>query len=187
MTAGPAVTLLATAALAACTTGNDLGGAWRVTEMSGEPVVHEPSTGEPTVGIELLFGHYGPDIAGLVKYYRTTDFQFPRNPLKPDNQCAGAYMRNGKASADTYRIEFDLDGCVPGSATEATLLLRGSFKLDDQGLLQGELRVLEDASPLHGKFQTMTFERLKAAGAVDSGELICETPDRDAGNFFNCL
>jgi len=170
-----------------CTTGNDLGGAWRVTEMSGEPIIHDPITGKATVGIELLFGHYGTDLEGLVRFYRTADFQFWRKPLNPDRQCSGTYMRNGTASADTYQIEFDLDGCLPGAATESTLLVRGIFRLDDDELLQGELKVLDDASLLYDKTQTMTFTRIKAAGAVDSEELICETPNQDAGNFFNCL
>ncbi len=174
-------------ALIGCTTGNDLGGAWRITEASGDKVIYDDQTGDATVGIELLLGHYGPDIAGLVRFYRTDAFQFKRNPLKPDNQCACTFMRNGNASADTYRIEFDLDGCLPGIAVQSTLLVRGSFTLDADEQLDGSLRVLQTGSPMHDRSQKMTFARIKAAGAIDSNELICETPDQDAGNFFNGL
>ena len=45
----------------------------------------------------------------------------------------------------------------------------------------------QTGSPMHDRSQKMTFARIKAAGAIDSNELICETPDQDAGNFFNGL
>jgi hypothetical protein len=170
-----------------CTAGNDLGGTWRVTErpLLGDKLVFDENSGEPDVGIELMIGHYGPDLAGLVRFYRTTKFQFPRSALKPDGDCACTFMHNGQVSADNTKMEFDLRGCLPGAATRAQLLVRAELELDAGGQLDGRWRVLDDNKEWSGKSQQFTFTRTGPAGAVDSRDLICETPDQDVGNIYN--
>lgn len=173
----------------ACATGNDLGGTWRVTEgpLLGDKLVFDEKSGEPDVGIELMIGHYGPDLTGLVRFYRTSKFQFPRKAFKPDSDCACTFMHNGQVSADNTKMEFDLKGCIPGAATRSQLLVRAELELDADAQLDGRWRVLDDKKEWSGKSQKFTFVRTGAAGAVDSRDLICETPDQDAGNIYNGL
>ena len=174
----------------ACTSGNELGGTWRLVkgDLLGDKVVFDESTGEADVGIELLIGQYGPDIAGLVRFYRTNKFQFLRSELMPDNDCACTFMHNGRVSADNTRMEFDLRGCVPGAATRSQLLMRAALEFDDSGQLDGNWVVLDgNNKQWSGKSQHFTFARIAFGSAVDSRDLICETPDQDVGNIYNGL
>ncbi|GEM_PF-3357384 len=172
-----------------CGSESDLGGGWRVLEkpLLGDKIIYDENSGEPEVGIELLIGHYGPDVAGLVRFYRTNAFQFRRSELKPDSDCACTFMRKGKTAADASSLEFDLEGCVPGSATRSSLLVRATLELDASGQLDGKLTVLDNQSPLKGRSQKWTFKRVATSGAIDSSDLICETPDAKDGNTFNGL
>lgn len=184
-----ALLLSAIALAVGCTSGNDLGGTWRsgLQGPVGDKLIFDEDSGEPDVGVELLIGHYGPDMTGLVRFYRTSTFQFPRSALKPDSDCACTFMHNGRVSADSTQIEFDLRGCVPGAATKAQLLIRASLELDAEGQLEGRFKVLDDHAQWSGKNQQFTFSRTGPQGAVDSRDLICETPDQDAGNNYNGL
>lgn len=181
--------LFAAIALAGCTTGNDLGGVWRADgeQISGDKLLFNDNAGQTEVGLELLIGHYGPDLAGLVRFYRTPTFQFPRSAIKPDNDCACTFMHNGRVSADNTAMEFDLRGCVPGAATRSQLLIRAELELDAAGQLEGRLKVLDDDKEWSGKSQRFLFTRTVPQGAVDSRDLICETPDQDVGNIYNGL
>lgn len=172
-----------------CATGDDLGGTWRAVagEAIGDKLVFDEVTGEADVGIELLVGHYGPDMTGLVKFYRTSKFQFPRTATNPDNECACTFIHAGKVSADSTQLEFDLRGCIPGAASHSQLLVRAELELDTEGVLEGHFRILDKNPEWTAKTQTFTFERVAAAGVFSSSDLICETPDQDDGNIYNGL
>lgn len=173
-----------------CSAGNDLGGAWRVEKdapLVGDKLVYDDTSDQRAVGIELLIGHYGTDIAGLLKFYDNEDFLSPRSATNPKGQCACTFIHNGRANAEHTHVEFDLKGCLPGSATAAQMLIRGELNLSADGRLEGRIKVVGDDPLWAGKTQQFTFLRTASVGAVDDTDLICETPDQDEGNIYNGL
>jgi len=88
------------------------------------------------LGVELVLGAYGPDLAGLMRYYRSAQFDLARSPLPPRKECECAFLHQAKVDA-TGRVTFVLDACVPGTSPDAPLALRGELTLRDDGRLVG--------------------------------------------------
>ncbi len=166
---------------AGCPSGNELGGVWRLVETDSV-LIFDPATGKPDVGIEVQLGHYGLDIAGVMRFYRTRKYDLTRDATSPYFECACTYMRKGRYGANSKTFEFVMEGCLPGSATTAKRFVHGSLQLDDSDQLVGTLRV-DDDSQWKGKLETLVLSRHGAAGSVLAGEFACERIiDTDAGN-----
>ncbi len=176
---------LASCLIVGCADGNDLGGIWHAVVPPGDVLIHDDQAVPASIGVELVIGHYGPDIAGVLRYYRSDDFIVPREPTQPWLECLCNYLHQGRYSGAV--MTFTTRGCVPGSATEADLPLRGRFEFDAEGGLGGTLSVNQPDSPLYGTMETLHFERTSTAGAIFDSDLTCERPAADEGNPYNGL
>lgn len=170
--------------LPGCTSTNELGGKWRPVETDGT-IIRNPAPGGDDLGFELVMEHYGPDIAGLIRFYRNTEYERSRDPKSPFSECACVYMRSGTYGAKSKSYRFRTEGCVPGVATHSNIALRGALELNDESQLVGTLRVedLNHPSEINGLVQNMVLEREATAGAILASEFSCERPaNADAGN-----
>ncbi len=173
---------------AGCLSGNELGGVWRPVQTDGK-LIYDEDSGEPTVGFEFWMEHYGPDIVGLIRFYRPADdFTAPyEEPRKPDTafQCACIYMHGGRYSETLKSYKFSTKGCLPGTARNSSVLLSGAFKLNDEGQLKGTLQV-DKPVPSPDQIEEMTLEREAAAGSILASEFVCDRiTDADAGNTYS--
>ena len=183
--AGVAFATLLAVSLAGCPTTNEFGGVWRPVETDGK-LIYNPETGLPTLGFELVMEHYGPDIAGLIRFHRNTDYERTRDPTTPFNECACIYMHKGRYGDKSKSYEFITVGCLPGVASNANIPTRGLLTLNDDGQLVGTLRVDDPTSAHDGKVQNMVLERQAAAGSILASDFLCEQPvDADAGNIHS--
>ncbi len=172
--------LLSIALLPACESTNLLGGVWRATEAPTGDTLVGPDQDMP--GVELVLGHYGPNVSGLVRFYRSDDYAVPREAAAPRRECACAFVHKGRWSSATERFSFVLRGCMPGEAVADQVYVRGDFALsaDSPSLLEGTLEVEDPASSLYGRRQRWSFERFDS---VSTSDLSCEpVTDADAGN-----
>jgi hypothetical protein len=65
----------------ACTTANELGGIWRgQPDQASVPLLYDVSDPKRDLGVELVLGHYGPDVTGLLRFYTDAAFELPRDP-----------------------------------------------------------------------------------------------------------
>ena len=182
------LTMLAALAVGLCTaceSDNQLGGVWRQIAPATGDLVISPAEGFSAVGVELVLGHYGPDVAGVIRFYRRDNFESSRDPYAPARQCACTYLRQGRWSGASDRLTFSLKGCLPGEASQQSLYTLGDFLLvdDPQVNLAGTLTVEEPNSPLYGRQQSWQFERVSSVSASD---LTCPTiEDSERGNTAN--
>lgn len=181
--------MLAGLVLVACSSSADLGGVWRATApASGDNQLLVQSPDDP-VGVELVLGQYGVDVAGLVRFYHRGPlgaFDHARLAAAPDRECECVHLQQGKANPDTGALSFVLQGCLPGSATEAVVRVRGGLQLGGDGRLTGILAVAQPDSPLDGKTVALVFDRQTAQ--VDLVDLQCDTPvDASHGNTSSGL
>jgi len=181
-----ALALLAVGAVVGCDSTNVLGGVWRMSAPpTGDSLIGFGAPKEGTVGVELVLGHYGPDVTGLLRFYRTDDFVLPRQASAPKRECGCTFLRRGRWNTPNKRLDFVLQGCLPGAATRQTVYVRGDFTLNADGTLAGGLEVEDPASAHFGRRQLWTFERFEG---VSRSDLICEPEtDADAGNTANGL
>ncbi len=181
-------TCVACLIITGCPTGNELGGMWRPVKTEGN-LIYDSVTGEPTVGFELWMEHYGPDIAGLIRFYRpadewTAEYEAPRDP-RTDNQCGCIYMHNGRYGETWKSYRFTTKGCLPGIAGQSVVHLSGAFTLNDDDQLTGRLKV-EGDSPHAGEVENMVLEREASAGSILPSEFTCERVlDANAGNIHS--
>jgi len=169
-----------------CTTSNNTGGVWRAqAPLQGETnaILFEPG-GQP-VGIELVLGEFGPDLSGLVRYYRagpTGPFDQPRRAAAPDFECACAYLHDGRIDS-TGLVTFTLQACAPGVQAKGKIRLRGRFMIQADGRLVGKLQVDSPGSSADGSSVDLAFERALPSGDVDPRDLQCAQPlDAEHGN-----
>ena len=167
-----------------CDSTNVLGGVWRaVGTPTGDPIIGAGMTLDSPLGVELVLGHYGPDVTGLLRFYRNAEYTLPRYPGIPSKECGCAFLHQGRWSDNAERLNFVLKGCLPGAATTQTVYVRGDLTLDEDGTLTGSLQVEDPASAYFGKKQAWVFERFSS---VSSSDLTCEpVTDADAGNTAN--
>lgn len=169
--------------LQGCPSGNELGGTWRPVLPTSGALVHHPITGDASLGIELVLGHYGPDVAGVMRFYRSTDYDLTRDWTPPDFECACLYLHKGRYGATSSSFEFVTNGCLPGIATQESVFVRGTFKLDQETRLVGQLRIDDPASTHDGLIEELIFTRTASAGSTLTSDFTCgHTDDADAGN-----
>lgn len=175
---------------AACSTSADLGGVWRATappQSADNPLLYQ-APGDP-VGVELVLGQYGADVAGVMRWYHRGplgDFDHARLAGVPDNECECVHLQQGKADTASGALSFVLQGCLPGSAPNTAVRVRGGMKLGEDGRLDGTLTVDQPGSPLNGKQVALVFER--RATRLEATDLQCEQPvDASHGNTLSGL
>lgn len=175
---------LVAVALTACATGPDVDGVWHATAPATGPansLVYAGPVDAAPLGVELVLGSYGPDAAGLLRYFRSGQFDFVRSPLPPHKECACAYLHQAKVDG-TGRVTFALQGCVPGTSPEAPLELRGDLNLLDDGRLAGSLTVTDPSAPgLADRTVQLTFVRVATVATSDPAIVECQQPVDVAG------
>ncbi|MCO4760893.1 MAG: hypothetical protein KC502_05275 [Myxococcales bacterium] len=169
-----------------CDSSNVLGGVWRaVGPPTGDVLIGRGLGGKSRPGVELVLGQYGSSVSGLLRFYRSPDYDVPRQAAAPSFECACAFVHNGTWNADSDRLSFTLNGCLPGAATKEQLFVRGNFVLDpgNSSVMTGTIAVEQLPSRLYQREQEWTFERVEG---VSQSDLACERPvHADDGNVAN--
>ena len=132
------------------------------------------------VGMELILGHYGPDVTGVVRFYDTT---FSAEDDTWHNEmgalgCACTFVENGKFRKNrrfTFRVDTNT-GCLPlaalplsGNSTAIEFDLELS---DDDQVLSGQIRHLNG----DGSIQTILFQRDEHHLDISDEDKVCEIP-----------
>lgn len=162
------------ACLAACTSSGSLGGVWRGTSAAQGPdnaVLYGPA-GAPQA-VELVVGEFGPDIAGLMRFYRSPSWVSPRDAGPPDSECACLLLHDGRSNAG--QAAFNLAGCLPGGAPQAAVRVRARLTEVGEGLLL-DLQVDDKQSPLDGQKTQLTLRRQGLPSDISSADLACPVP-----------
>lgn len=163
----------AAAAAVACSTSGETGGVWRgiapIASASNSLIYADD--GGP-LAVELVLGEYGPDLAGVLRFYRGDSFLQPRTQDAPDMACACALVHSGKVDTATGRAVFTLTGCLPGSSPHAKLRTIANLTLTPTDLLV-TLKVDDAVSPLHGSSLDLQLQRFASAGNVSDADLVC--------------
>ena len=168
--AAAALTLAITGA--GCAADTEFGGIWRgVTPAQGpaNDLLYGPG-GEP-MALELVLGEYGPDLAGLLRFYRQGSFVRARDAGPPDAECACALLYSGRS--DSGVAAFALRGCLPGAAGKVSVRTRAQLKRDDLGVRQLKLVVDEPTSPHHAKAVVVALVPQASASEVSDTDLLC--------------
>ncbi len=173
---------LVAACVSACTTGPDVDGVWHADAPAWQPtqgtntLLFGATAPKVSLGVELVIGSYGPDIAGLMRFYRSTQFDLALSPLPPHNDCECAFLHQAKVDA-TGRVTFVLDGCVPGTSQQAQLALRGELDLLTDGRLVGTVTVDDPSQPtLAARSVQLAFVRVATTASSDPAILDCQNP-----------
>jgi hypothetical protein len=180
------------ASLGACSSTGDSGGVWRAqAPLQGDTnaILFQP--GVDPVGVELVLGEFGPDVAGVVRYYHagpTGPFDLARQESQPNFECSCAYLHGGRLDSRTGLLSFTLQACVPGLSTLAPVQLRGRFGIQPDGRLTGTLQVDDPTSPAKGATVALAFDRVGQSGDLASQDLLCGTPaSATTGNLASGL
>ncbi len=167
---------LALTVTTACSTEADLGGTWRgVTPLGAAPYDLLHGVDGSQVALELVIGEYGPDAAGVLRFFNGDAWLRARNPDPPDRQCGCALLHAGKVDAATAQAAFTLHGCLPGAADRAKLRTRGALRRTASGAIL-VLTVDEPGSPLHKRTSTIELEQTGGAGDIAEADLLCPLP-----------
>lgn len=164
------------AALAACASEADLGGTWRgVAEpgIASGDLVH--SVDGQAVAIELVIGEYGPDVAGVLRFFNGDSWLRARSPDLPDRQCGCALVHGGRVDAATAQAAFTLLGCLPGDADRVKLRTRATLRRTSKGALL-VLTVDDPSSVLHKRSSTIELEQTGGPGDIAEADLLCPVP-----------
>jgi hypothetical protein len=126
-----------------------------------------PFAGQDAVRVELVLGHYGPDVAGLLRFFETDDFLLP---VAADDFCEcrpiakGTFDYEDEVLAFTFRVPYPCG--KPGETyVSATLTMS-----DSGDLLTGTWSI----PSIEGQSGTWRFEREKNAGDLVSTDLECK-------------
>lgn len=171
-TARLAAAVLAALFASGCAAGNEFGGIWRgVAPAKGaaNALLYGPG-GEP-LALELVLGEYGPDLSGLLRFYRQGSYVSARDAAPPDAECACALIYDGRA--DSGKAAFSLRGCLPGGASQQLVRSRATLARDAQGVLTLSLQVDDAASPLDGQSVTVALLAHASASEISSADLRC--------------
>jgi len=150
--------LVATAAVlvpAACTDTHVLSGSFRTPEpvtIAGVPEIKERY-------IELVLGHYGPDVAGIAWFCTDADCSTASGPC--------GHLERGTWAGGTLRFSFTPPGgCNPVPETGCSVKARLTLFGDDS--LEGDMFVREDQKV------PVTLSRKKHSGDVVRDDLECD-------------
>lgn len=114
------------------------------------------------VYVELVFGQYGPDVAGLVRFYGDSNFLFPAS-----GGCDCRFIQEGRYDADDRAVLFTFLG--PVSCDDSAPLLGARLEADETGdVLRGRLGL-----DLEGDSQ-WTFERVVTEEEMTDSNKTCE-------------
>jgi len=162
---------LAAVALAACTSSGSMGGVWRGTGEALGPAnsLLYGEAGAP-LSIELVLGEFGPDLAGLLRFYRDPTYVLARDAATPDDECACSLVHNGRAVAG--HAAFTLLGCLPGGAPKVASRVRAALDEVETGL-KLTLTVDDASSPLDGRSTTLVLNRYGLASEITGEDLAC--------------
>jgi hypothetical protein len=154
-----------------CAASDDLAGTWRSESVTGTLALHH---NDGPVGVELVLGQYGPDVAGVVHWWQTPDFLIRRTAEAPDGDCACGLVRSGKVADSGAAASFFVQACLPGVAAQTVIRSQVSLRLTaDPDVLDAEWTVNDPASPLHAQMATVRLRRTLGAGEVTAEDLAC--------------
>lgn len=162
---------LAAVALAACTSSGSMGGVWRGTsepQGTANPLLYGED-GTP-LSVELVLGEFGPDLAGLLRFYRDPTYVSSRDAAAPDAECACALVHNGRVVAS--HAAFTLAGCLPGGAAKVATRVRATLDETETGL-KLSLTVDDATSPLDGRSTSLVLNRYGLASEITGEDLAC--------------
>ncbi len=160
-------------ACAACTTSGETGGIWRgIAPIAGasNDLIYAEDGG--SLAMEIVLGEYGPDLAGVIKFFRSDNYLRRRTAEPPDRACACALIHNGKVDAANGRAVFTLTSCLPGSSPKATVRSVVTLTLTATDLLVS-LRVDDTHSALHNAVLDVQLQRQGGAGDISDPDLLC--------------
>jgi hypothetical protein len=163
-----------------CAADNEFGGIWRGTapaQGAANPLLFGPA-GEP-LALELVLGEYGPDLSGLMRFYRQGSYVRARDAAPPDGQCACALVYGGRS--DSGKAAFSMRGCLPGSSPQQPVRTRATLARDELGVLRLHLQVDDATSALNGQTTSIELIAHTSASEISSSDLICP-PGPSAGN-----
>lgn len=149
-------TCLAALSLFGCASASDVAGTWRTRDQAAGALLGD---GEAGVGVELVIAQYGPDVAGLVRFFGDATFDRPRDPTAPYFACACALLHKGRWDEAHAKITFELRGCLPGSSPRTPVLTLGQLRLEAQGDLVGTLTRHQPDQPEHGQHEDLRLLR----------------------------
>ena len=122
-------------------------------------------------GISLTLGHYGPDVAGVVRLY---DGQFQSDEYKGHNrkekaECACSFIENGyyRDGQFTFRIEEGPSCSLLNDTGAGALLLK--LNLDSDNRLEGTLETQDGEN-----VQPIRFVRDESEDFVRESDKKCE-------------
>lgn len=148
----------AMAVAAGCTDSRLLTGVYRSTAPAAVEGVPGLANG---ANIELVLGQYGPDIAGIIRFYEGPGFiQYP------DGVCRCRFLTKGRFEGGVLVFGFlNPSGC----ATDTVELISASLKESDGGdTLEGRIgRDLVTA-------QSVRFQRTTSAGDLSAEDKSCD-------------
>jgi hypothetical protein len=155
----------------ACAASDDLAGSWRSEAVTGTLALHH---NDAPVGVELVLGQYGPDVAGVVHWWQTPDFLIRRTAEAPDGDCACGLVRSGKVADSGAAASFFVQACLPGVAAQTSIRSQVSLRLTaDPDVLDAVWTVNDPTSPLHGQMANVRLRRTLGAGEVTAEDLAC--------------
>lgn len=176
-----AMPIVVTLALMAsgCTTSTELGGVWRTETIAQGPLI---GTTEAPVSVELVMGHYGPDVSGILRFYSDEGFELPNDAAAPHFDCGCVFLHKGRWSETGARLSFQTRGCLPGASNAGPVLAETTLLLE-RGELHGTMTIVDPTSPLIGTTQSLRVSRF---AAFEDGDLQCESyTDPGTGNAAN--
>jgi hypothetical protein len=148
------VTAAAVLTLAACSDTHVLSGSFRATA----PVTIPGVPGVEGKYLELVLGHYGPDVAGIVWLCADRDCQ--------DRGRCG-HLEGGRWSDGVLLFSFPPPGgCQP--APEGQCMVKAKLTLYGDDSLEGTVWLIEE------KAQPATLQRKKHSGDVVRDDLECD-------------
>jgi len=157
---------LSAALLSGCSDSHLVTGSFR----SAESVVVAGLSGTAEgVWVELVLGQYGPDVAGIIRFYDDPDFILPVEGL-----CPCRFLVDGRF--DSPVLVFAFPNPSPGCATKDELLAGRLEASPDGDTLVGRLgRSLEEG-------EVYTFRRNLSAGDLGFKEKECRDDPLDSGS-----
>jgi len=116
----------------------------------------------PSVFVRLVLGHYGPDVAGTLRFYEDGTMKDEWAP------CPCRYVLKG--DFDEGLLSFEVRGCAPDASVDE---IRGAFTIDESGEL------LEGTFTVDGEEAATQFVLLHGGGEKSITKELKRCPDDD--------
>lgn len=157
----------------ACASGGQFGGIWRgvsAPQGAANNLLFGPDG--QAVSVEVVIGEYGPDLAGVVRFFRGDSYLLPRNADAPDRECACALLHAGRADSTAGKGTFLLQGCTPGASPDQPLRVRGTLTRDGSDLLL-KLQVEDTKSVADGAATAIKLLQVGGSSDIADSDLYC--------------